>query len=83
MARLMMSAAVPCMGALMALRSAYCRSRGVARLNLRQVQPAAKHRLDVAGFTRLAARLLHIALHARITLEVKIHVLLRFAAGYS
>jgi hypothetical protein len=52
----MMSAAVPCIGALMALRSAYCCSCAVARADLGQVQTAAEHGLDIALLARLLAR---------------------------
>jgi hypothetical protein len=54
-ARLMMSAAVPCIGALMAVRSAALAPLVVAVVDVRQVQPTAEHRLDVAVGARLGA----------------------------
>src|SRR3984893_11080242 len=57
--------------------------RLVARLNLRQIQASPENRFNEAAFTRLTARLFHVALHSRITLEVEIHVLLRVAPAYS
>src|SRR5216684_4634284 len=54
----------------------------VARLYLRQIQASSEHRFHEAGFARLTTRLFHVAPHARIALEVKIHVFLRVAATY-
>jgi hypothetical protein len=40
--------------------------RGIARADLRQVQPAAEHGLDVTLLARLLAGALHVGAHARI-----------------
>ena len=52
----------------------------VSRADIRQVQPPAEHRLDVAGLACLGARLVHEALHTRVAPEVTLHVLLCGAA---
>ena len=52
----------------------------VARVDVRQIEPAAEHGLDVALRLGLRARLLHVALHAGIAREVQVDVFLRGAA---
>src|SRR5688572_22643906 len=69
-ARLMMSAAVPCIGALLR----------IAGVDVGQVQPAAEHGSDVAEPPRAVARRIHVAAHARVALEVAVDVSLGLAA---
>ena len=80
MARLMMSAAVPCIGALIAARSAPWRSAALRRADVVQIEAPAEHRFDVAALTRLLARLVHVAAHAGIALEIQLDVLRRLRA---
>ena len=44
------------------------------------MQPAAKDGFHIALLGRGAARLFHILHHARITLKIFVHIILRFAA---
>ena len=75
----MRSAAVPCIGALIAARSAPARRGPLAGTDVRQAQPAAEHRLDVALLARELARALHVRGDAGIAREVALDVLLRAA----
>ena len=52
----------------------------VARPDLRQVQPAAEHGLDVALLPGERAGFVHVALHAGVAREVQLHVPLGLAA---
>jgi len=69
----MMSAAVPCMGALMAAALAYWRSAWFAT-GSRQVQAPSETVSTKASFARLVVGSFHVTLHPGIALEVKIHV---------
>src|SRR4029079_16504750 len=53
---------------------------GITGVDLRQVQPAAEYRSDVALAMSGGTRLFHVALHAGVALEVAVHVRLSFAA---
>jgi len=70
MARLMMSAAVPCMGALIALRSAYWRSAWFRDwISGRCTSRRPEDRFHEASFARLSPGLFHVTLHPGIALE--------------
>jgi len=79
MARLMMSAAVPCMGALMRCARRTAAAAVAARI-VGQVQPAPEHRSRRIPARAPSRGLVHVALHARVALEVEVHVALRGAA---
>ena len=55
--------------------------RRVARFDFRQVQAPAIDGFDEARFTRQRARLVHVTLHAGITLEIQVDIFLRIAAA--
>ena len=80
MARLMMSAAVPCIGALMAVRSAYWRVARVAGFDFGQIQAAAEQGFDIALLARLFADVIHVIFDAGITGEIQVDIGLRLAA---
>jgi hypothetical protein len=52
----------------------------VARVDLGQVQPPAEHRADIPQPPRALASRIHVAAHARVTLEVAVDVSLGLTA---
>src|SRR6185369_17767705 len=52
----------------------------VARGDVVEIEPAAEYRFDIAALARLLARLVHVATHARISLEIQLDVAFRLAA---
>ena len=70
MAIFMMSAAVPWMGMLMAIRSPAPRSDGVARLQLGDPAAPAEQRLDIAALLGRLADVQHVVADAAVGREV-------------
>ena len=74
MARFMMSAAVPCIGALIAVRSAAFAHGTVLRMDLRQVQATAEQGFDEALLRGLGAGPFHVRQDAGVAGEVTVDV---------
>ena len=79
-ARLMMSALVPWIGALIAARSANCRSLGVLGMDHRQVRLAPEQGLDIAGVLRMLDGFGHVGADAGEAREIQLDVARRLAA---
>ena len=81
MATLMMSAAVPWMGAFTALRSAIAADGGIARIDVGQVAAALEFREDVASFLGAINARVHVFLDLRVGFEIAVDQLFGFPHG--